>query len=406
MKKVFKKILFTTPVLEHPPAGGPQLRIENSIIALSRVSELHVLSRVDKGRLGGEKADQFFRGYCREFVYLPSINSLSANRYIRKVQRIIKKTISDNDADFIIDYAKKRTIDFLWFGYGNISYPLIKEIKKKCPSLKLVCDTDSVWSRFILRELPYENETARRMEIERKGKHKKLEEEKWVNLCDVTTAVSEVDVEYYRKIAREPEKVRLFSNAINIKKYVETVSPPENYQKPCFHTAGSFWPKSPMEKSTRWVLNEVLPKVKMKIPDIHFYIVGRGSKETFCDIKDPCVTITGKLPSVFPYLSNADVSIIPLMFESGTRFKILEAGACDVPIVSTTLGAEGIPLEDGKNIILADDPESFAEGIIKLIQDKFFAAQIAGNCKKLIHKKYGIDSLGKEAVNIISYLSQ
>jgi len=404
------KILFTTPVLEHPAAGGPQLRIENSIIALNRVSELHVISRVDKRSLGGNCADKYFREHCHEFVYAPSIDRLSCNRYFRTFQSIsrnlFKNFLFKSDADFIIDYAEKKRIDLLWFGYGNISYPLIKEIKEKRPLFKVVCDTDSVWSRFILRELPYENDPVRRKQIERTGKLKEQEEREWVNLCDVTTAVSVVDAYYYQNFADKPEKIKIFSNVINLETYSQVMIPPEGFRKPCFYIAGSFWPKSPMEKATRWIISEVLPLVRKELPQINFYIIGQGSKEILNDIMDSNITITGKLPSVLPYLCNADVSIVPLTFESGTRFKILEAAACCIPSVSTSLGAEGIAVEDGKNIIIADNPESFADAIIRLIKDKVYAKQIAKNCMRLIQNKYSIDALVCEANSIINYVTK
>jgi glycosyltransferase involved in cell wall biosynthesis len=404
------KILFTTPILEHPAAGGPQLRIENSINALNRVSDLHILSRVDKNGVGGDTAEKFFHEHCCEFVYTPSSTILSAKRYVRMGQRILRKLlhgkrIFENDADFIIDYAEKLNFNLLWFGFGNISYPLIKEIKKRRPSLKVVCDTDSVWSRYLLRELPYEKDSVRREQIERAAKIKEQEEREWVNLCDVTTAVSHIDADYYRSHAKDPEKIKIFSNVIDLDLYSQKIAQPEDFKKPCFYIAGSFWPKSPMDKATRWVISEVLMMVKKEIPNVHFYIVGRGSKETLNDIQDPNITITGKLHSVLPYLCNVDVSIVPLTFESGTRFKILEAAACGIPIVSTTLGAEGIPVENGKNIIIADDSESFAKGILRLIKDRVVAGQIARAAKKIIETQYGIDTLKKEAADIIEYLN-
>lgn len=404
------KILFTTPMLEHPAAGGPQLRIENSIIALNRVSELHVLSRVDKRNLGGDAADKFFREHCHEFVYLFSITGLSGNRYIRKCQIIGRKLLWDllfqNDADFIIDYAEKINIDILWFGYGNISYPLIKEIKRKRPSFKVVCDTDSVWSRFILRELPYENDPVRRKKIEQEGALKEQEEREWVNLCDVTTAVSHVDAEYYRSIAKDPEKIRIFSNVIDVGSYKNPPSPPAGFKTPSFYLAGTFGHyHSPMDTAARWVIEEVLPLVRKDIPHVHFYIVGRNSDLFFGNLNDPGITATGYLDSVLPYLCNTDVAIVPLKFESGTRFKILEAGACKIPLVSTTLGAEGIPVVDGEHILIADEPHDFAQAIIKLINDRNLANQLAQNCHQIVTELFSVEALSCEAEKILSYLT-
>src|SRR4029077_17781489 len=138
------------------------------------------------------------------------------------------------------------------------------------------------------------------------------------------------------------------------------------------YLAGTFWPGSPMEDAARWVIENILPIVRQQIPNLHLYIVGADSDKTVPDISDPKITITGKLPSVLPYLSHADVSLVPLRFESGTRFKILEAGACGIPVVSTTLGAEGIAVEHGRDILLADEPEAFASSIIRLIKEREF----------------------------------
>jgi len=405
------KILFTTPLLEHPTAGGPQLRIENSIIALNRVSDLHILSRVDKRTLGGDAADKYFREHCREFVYLPSITGLSDNRYIRKCQRISRKLLREllfeNDVDFIIDYAEKINIDILWFGYGNISYPLIKEIKKKRPSFKIVCDTDSVWSRYILRELPYENDPVRRKQIERAGKLKEQEEREWVNLCDVTTAVSHVDAEYYRSIAAEKQRIHVFSNVIDVGSYQNSPPPPVGFKTPSIYLAGTFGHyHSPMDRAARWVIEDVLPLVRKVIPHVHFYIVGRNSNLLFGQLNDPGITATGKLDSVLPYLCNTDVALVPLKFESGTRFKILEAGACKVPLVSTTLGAEGLPVVDGVHILIGDEPHDFAQAIIKLLNDRSLANQLAQNCHQIVTEHFSVEALSCEAEKILDYLSQ
>lgn len=398
------KVLFTSPVLEHPAAGGPQLRIENSILALNRVSELFVVSRVDQNTLGGQEAEQFYKQHCREFVYAPSFKGLSGNRYIKLLQKIFNKVFLADDAEFILDCVDRYKIDIIWFGYGNISYRLMKQIKAMRPEIKVVCDTDSVWSRFVLRELPYEDDPERRKKIELDGRAKEQEEREWVKLCDVTTAVSEVDAEYYRELAANPDKIKLFSNVINLDTYSQNFLPPDGFKKPCMYLAGTFGPKSPMDKAARWVISEVLPIIRKQIPNIHFYIVGKDSDKTLQDISDPGITITGRLVSVLPYLRNVDVSIVPLTFESGTRFKILEAGACAMPVVSTTLGAEGIPTTNNMDILIADTPDDFARAIIKVIDDKQLAESLGLNLKELVTRNYSIESLASEGQDILYYL--
>jgi glycosyltransferase involved in cell wall biosynthesis len=401
------RILFTTPILEHPPAGGPQLRIENSIKALSRECDLYIVSCAPRVSVG-ESGEALYRSLSKQFYYAPGART--PNRYVRKLKKVLLRrpatSETESNAQFILGLVDRLHIDAVWFGYGNISFPLIERIKEAGPALKVVCDTDSVWSRYVLRELPYQADPTKRAEIEQEGRAKEAEERAWVDLCDITTAVSEVDADYYRGIARDPDRIQVFSNAIDVHQYEITPPAPADVRHPSMYLAGSFVPDgSPMEIACRWVLDEVLPKVKERLPDIRFYIVGRGSEVAFANIDDPAVLVKGKLPSVLPYLCHVDVALVPLKFESGTRFKILEAGACGIPLVSTVLGAEGIPVVDGKHILLADDPVPFAEAIVRIINDRAFATQLAHNCRELVREGYSVESLRREAAHILELLS-
>lgn len=400
------RILFTTPILEHPPAGGPQLRIENSIKALSKECDLYVVSRAPRESVG-EAGEALYRSLSKEFQYAPRP---IRNRYVRKLLTVSRLrprfNETESSARFVLEMVDRLQIEAVWFGYGNISFPLIKRIKDARPGLKVVCDTDSVWSRFVLRELPFQPNPEKRVEIEREGRAKEAEERAWVDLCEITTAVSEVDADYYRSIARDPARIQVFSNAIDVHRYEEIPAPAADLVHPSMYLAGTFGRyDSPMDVAGRWVLEEVLPKVRARVPDIHFYIVGRDSEVGFGDIHDPAVIVKGKLPSVLPYLCHADVALVPLKFESGTRFKILEAGACGIPLVSTTLGAEGIPVVDGKHILIEDDPEGFAEAIVRIVTDRPFAGQLARNCRDLVRGGYSVEALSGEAARILGMLS-
>lgn len=412
------KILYVTPVLLFPAAGGPALRVESSIKALKDISELHIIARRSKFQTGGNQAIKFYQDNCTnlEFVLLERYRFIAY--FFRKIiglfKRILGKPIDPIDLNFvnyldawyIIRYAKKNRIKIIWFSFGNISFKLIRIVKILNPELKLVCDTDSVWSRFILRELPYEANIHRRKEIEAEGIRKQIEELEWVKICDITTAVSEVDADYYKGLTEFSDKVMPFSNVIDLSTYSISQLPPEEFNKPSIFLAGTFYHNSPMDKAARWFIGQVFHLVKKQIPNVHLYIIGIGSDSTLYDINDNSITITGLLDSVLPYLCNSNVSIVPLSFESGTRFKILEAAACGIPIVSTTLGAEGIPVTNEMDILIADTPDDFANGIIRIINDENFAKSLAHECKKLITKKYSIEHLKLEGLSILNKLNQ
>jgi len=152
------------------------------------------------------------------------------------------------------------------------------------------------------------------------------------------------------------------------------------------------------------VLDEVLPLVRAEIPDVHFYIVGKNSDVMLAGERGPHVTVTGRLPSVLPYLFPADVILVPLKFESGTRFKILESGACRKAVVSTVLGAEGIPVTDGQDILLADEPQAFADAIIRLLRDPDLRRRLGQGLHELVQEGYSVDTLVRQGREILSRL--
>jgi len=183
--------------------------------------------------------------------------------------------------------------------------------------------------------------------------------------------------------------------------------PPADLRRPAIYLAGTFGHyHSPMDTAARWILEEVLPILRRTHPDLHFYIVGKDSDKQFGHLGDPRVTVTGTLPSVLPYLCNIDVALVPLHFESGTRFKILEAGACGIPLVSTTLGAEGLPAIDGRHLLIADTANEFASAIIRLLNDRQLAMTLATNCRELVEQQFSIDSLARQAQAILRHLEQ
>ena len=162
------KILFITPILEYPSAGGPQLRIENSIKALSSTSELDIVHIASGPMDVTDKTSNFFRKYGVEYHVLSRIVAGDIfSRTLSLIEKILNRLFDTRiakHAEFLLNHVDRRQIDVLWFGFGNISYPLIKYVKEKRPELKVVCDTDSVWSRFVLRELPYTKGIRRELE--------------------------------------------------------------------------------------------------------------------------------------------------------------------------------------------------------------------------------------------------
>lgn len=119
----------------------------------------------------------------------------------------------------------------------------------------------------------------------------------------------------------------------------------------------------------RWFIADVLPRIRAHRPDCRVVIAGRKPPAEVKEWarRDPFVTVTGTVPDIRPYLWGASVSIVPLRIGGGTRLKIYEAMAAQVPVVSTTIGAEGLTIDPPNNIRLADSAETFAADCLRLL---------------------------------------
>ena len=104
--------------------------------------------------------------------------------------------------------------------------------------------------------------------------------------------------------------------------------------------------------------------------------------------RPPAVTVVGLVPAMEPELARADVAVVPLRYGSGTRLKILESFAHRVPVVSTTVGAEGLLVEDGVHLLLADDPESFAAACQRLLTEPDLRKQLVEAAEERYQERY------------------
>lgn len=157
----------------------------------------------------------------------------------------------------------------------------------------------------------------------------------------------------------------------------------------------------PNEDAMVWFVREILPTVTRALPDTSLAIVGRRPTPKVQQLaRNHQVIITGRVDDVRLYLAEGSVFIVPIRIGGGTRIKIFEAMASNIPVVSTTVGAEGLELEDGRHLLLSDDPKSFAQSVIRLLQDRNYAQQLAGSARSLVAEKYDWSIVSKQFATI------
>jgi len=150
---------------------------------------------------------------------------------------------------------------------------------------------------------------------------------------------------------------------------------------------------------------EIFPIIKKQLPDLSFYIVGNHPHRKLLQVACKDIVVTGYVPDVRPYFNDSAVFVCPLRSGSGMQAKNLEAMAMGVPIVTTSVGFEGLEAVPGKEILIADEPGKFADYVIQLIEDKEFRNEISENARRLVETKYSWHRIVKRLEQIYRQIS-
>lgn len=158
----------------------------------------------------------------------------------------------------------------------------------------------------------------------------------------------------------------------------------------------------PNEDAMQYFTKEILPRIRQAVPDVTLTVVGRNPYTSLLELskRDPAIIVTGRVEDVRPYMERAGVYIVPLRIGGGTRLKIYEAMAMEKPMVSTTVGAEGLPVRDGVELLLADEPQSFAAAVVRLMTDEAFANELGARGAKLVREQFGWGSVAESFAEI------
>ncbi|MEP6835933.1 MAG: glycosyltransferase [Gemmatimonas sp.] len=153
----------------------------------------------------------------------------------------------------------------------------------------------------------------------------------------------------------------------------------------------------PNEDAILWFTESVLPLVQRKIPDVTLTVVGRNATPRLMTLNGiNGVEVTGSVPDVRPYLARAEVFVVPIRIGGGTRLKIYEAMAMARAVVSTPIGAEGLPVEDGVHVLLRTSEAELAEGIVTLLQDENRRELLAKAAERLVNEHFGWSGVARK----------
>ncbi|GAB1469196.1 glycosyltransferase [Chloroflexota bacterium] len=156
----------------------------------------------------------------------------------------------------------------------------------------------------------------------------------------------------------------------------------------------------PCVDAALYFCNDILPRIRKMDPAAEFWIVGRDPRPEVLALNNEHVHVTGRVVDVLPYYQQSPICVVPLRAGGGTRLKILEAMALGRPVISTSIGCEGLDVVHGEHLLIADTPVQFAEQSVRLLRDRALYQRLSTNGRKLVEARYSWDQIADKLINV------
>ncbi len=381
------RILYITHTSPVPAKIGPSRRHYHILDQLSRFYDVHLLS------LGTQSEAEMFSATFADrvtgFDYaLP--RRKGTTKFIRKAWRTFTSrcdflpVVEPNLRRLCTQVTSSQSFDAIVLSIVLLrGLPLPEDVP-------IVGDTHNVEFDVLTRTAELAETYTRRQYARWQAISTFREEGRCARKVALLLANSERDRQVFeQKLA--VTNVEVIRNGVDIAEF----SPPAVSGSPgtiLFTGLMSYYPN---QQAIRWFLDAVFPKVLEKVPQARLIVAGADPPAWLIQRRSEFVEVTGSVPDMRPIFERAQVVIAPLMIGGGTRVKILEAQAMAKPVVSTSLGAEGIDVRDGYSILLADNPELFAAQVARLLTDVEFARRMGAAAREQVALEYDWNRIGE-----------
>ena len=362
------KILWVKPGKLLPLDTGGKLRTYNILRQLAGSHELTYLSYY-----GGQRDEAYEREVLTHLpgtvsIYTAAPDTTSTERYLDYLRRLtwrapyaVSKFTAPQVQKILGEWIPERRFDVAVCDFlsSTLNFPA----NLATPTALFQHNVETVlWKRKADFEVKWPDRMVSKIEY---SKMRRFEPEQTRRFHHVI-AVSEADREAMSSMV-DSSHITVVPTGVDLSKY--QYDPTSKTGGPIVVFTGSMdW--EPNIDGVEYFCREIWPSVVAKVPEARFRIVGRDPHPRVKKLACQSVEVTGTVPSIVDHLREAAVFVVPLRIGGGTRIKIYEGMAMGKATVSTTIGAEGLDVEHGRDILLEDAPASFADAIVTLLQDE------------------------------------
>jgi len=384
------KILWLSPIFPYPPFSGGQTRAYNLLKNLAKKNEITLFSFWRPNRIQGpvKEVEKFcskvktFKGrsiwsvrnfLLAGFSHLPfTITHFYGDR---QVKIALQKELENGKYD-LIHFESFYTSPYL-------NTPGVQGSNTPGVSIPTVLGNENVeylvYQRFVQRKI-FPLKWLLSYDI---WKMRRYEQAAW-RKANLNLAVSEVDARVIEKIIQK--KCVVIPNGVDIKHF-ENFKPNRQRSGITLLFVGDF-KYFTNQNAVNFLVKKIWPKIKNQISKASLKLVGRNPNSLITNLAGNGVQINSQIDDIRQAYASADILVAPMRIASGTNIKILEAMAAGLPVVTTSVGIEGIRAKKGKEVIIANQPDNFASEVIALASNKKRQQELSLAGKKLVEKLY------------------
>lgn len=396
------KILFLTQVLPYPLFGGAKIRAYYMLRYLAKRNQVTLVSFVRED--DQEDAIEHLRLFCSAVHTVPMKRSSRKNGQSlltsltkRQPLIIVRDHLPDMDRA-LLGLTEVSSFDLVHADQTSMAqYALfVRNSYAAEEKPRIVLDQHNALFLVVRRQAEYERGILKRLLWKREATLLSLYESALLVEFDEIITVTDDDRLALLTLLNMDDQITRQEHITVVPICVDPVTQPalelERSSLNIIHLGTMFWP--PNIEGVLWFANEVLPIIITAVPNVNFIVAGKNPPNevkalgTANSSISNHVEITGFVADPNPLLASSQVFVVPLLAGGGMRVKILDAWQWGLPIVSTSIGAEGIFLRAEENILIADEPHAFADAVIRLLTEPELARRLRTNGRSWVEKHY------------------
>ncbi|OYW77333.1 MAG: hypothetical protein B7Z37_04620 [Verrucomicrobia bacterium 12-59-8] len=388
-------ILVIYPYIPYPIDRGTYQRTFHLLRELAREHTVDLIALSEKGeRLENRHV---FESFCRDVHFVPFQHpewpKLFPHRLFNRTPSSIEHWNLPHIAKAIRDQLKRTPYDLVHVCDIVLAQYFLDEHQ----DIPLSVDRSRVDLQFQQQQATFNARTLKDKLLAWESLVKMHGFEKRVaKRCQLQILCGPDDEEFVRKHISTTAPVKVVANGVDLEYFRAAVEPEPRSAKPTVLFCGAM-DYTPNVDALRWFFAEIHHRLLQRVPSLQVLIVGKSPiAEVLAYAQLPGVTVTGGVPDVRPYYRRAWLQMVPLRIGGGTRLKIVESLAIGTPVISTSIGAQGLGLTHGTNILLADTPETFADQVVNALQSSPLREHLRKNGIRIAKERFGWRRIGAD----------